>query len=37
VQEETRNVARAVVNAVRLLRAGELTAPDGKLKAPRPK
>ena len=37
VQEETRNVARAVVNAVKALRAGKLSAPDRKLKPPRPK
>ena len=37
VQEETRNVARAVVNAVKALRAGTLSAPDRKLQAPRPK
>ena len=37
VQEETRNVARAVVNAVKSLRAGTLSAPDRKLQAPRPK
>jgi multimeric flavodoxin WrbA len=37
VQEEVRNVARAVVNAVKDLRAGKLSAPDGKLERPRPK
>jgi len=37
VQEEVRNVARAVVNAVALLRAGKLAIPDKKLKQPRPK
>lgn len=37
VQEEARNVARAVVAAVRLLRHGELPQPDKGLKAPRPK
>jgi hypothetical protein len=37
VQAETRNVARAVVNAVKALRAGTLSAPDGKLEAPRPR
>jgi hypothetical protein len=37
VQEEVRNVARAVVEAVREARAGALSAPDAKLKAPRPK
>jgi multimeric flavodoxin WrbA len=35
--EEVRNVARAVANAVVELRAGRLSAPDGKLKHPRPK
>ena len=37
VQEESRNVARAVANAVRELRAGKLSAPDAKLERPRPK
>jgi hypothetical protein len=37
VQEEVRNVARAVVNAVREARAGRLSAPDAKLDSPRPK
>lgn len=37
VQEETRNVARAVVNAVNELRAGRLSMPDKPLRAPRPK
>jgi multimeric flavodoxin WrbA len=37
MQEETRNVARAVANAVRELRAGRLSAPDAKLERPRPK
>ncbi|SHH85444.1 flavodoxin family protein [Pollutimonas bauzanensis] len=37
VQEEVRNVARAVARAVRLLRANRLPAPDAKLKSPRPK
>lgn len=37
VQEEVRNVARAVVGAVALLRAGKLAIPDKKLKQPRPK
>ena len=37
VQEETRNVARAVVNAVKELRAGRLSAPDKGLELPRPK
>jgi len=37
LQEEVRNVARAVVQAVRQLRAGRLQRPDAKLRAPRPK
>ena len=37
VQEEVRNAARAVANAVTELRAGQLSTPDAKLKAPRPK
>jgi len=37
VQEEVRNVARAVVNAVGELRAGRLSVPDRPLKDPRPK
>jgi multimeric flavodoxin WrbA len=37
VQEETRNVARAVANAVAELRAGKLSQPDRPLKDPRPK
>jgi multimeric flavodoxin WrbA len=37
VQEEVRNVARAVAQAVRELRAGKLSAPGGDLKEPRPK
>ncbi len=37
VQEETRNAARAVVQAVKLLRKGQLTQPDKQLKVPRPK
>jgi multimeric flavodoxin WrbA len=37
VQEEVRNVARAVANAVRELRAGTLSRPDAKLDRPRPK
>jgi len=37
IQEETRNVARAVAEAVRELRAGRLSAPDAKLQRPRPK
>ena len=36
-QEETRNAARALVQAVRLLRAGKLPKPDAKLADPRPK
>ncbi|HEV2040454.1 MAG TPA: NAD(P)H-dependent oxidoreductase, partial [Casimicrobiaceae bacterium] len=37
VQEEVRNVARAVVTAVREARAGRLSTPDAKLESPRPK
>ena len=37
VQEEVRNVARAVVGAVAALRAGQLSQPDKKIKSPRPK
>jgi multimeric flavodoxin WrbA len=37
VQEEVRNVARAVVRAVGELRTGRLSTPDSALHAPRPK
>lgn len=37
VQEEVRNVARALGAGVGLLRAGRLTRPDAALRAPRPK
>ena len=37
VQEEARNVARAVAQAVREIRAGTLHAPDEALERPRPK
>jgi multimeric flavodoxin WrbA len=37
VQEEVRNVARAVAQAVRDIRAGTLTAPDAEVRSPRPK
>jgi multimeric flavodoxin WrbA len=37
VQEETRNVARAVMNAVGELRQGTLSMPDRSLEDPRPK
>ena len=37
VQEEVRNVARAVAQAVRELRTGKLSEPDRKLKSPRSK
>lgn len=37
VQEEVRNVARAVMNAVTDLRANRLSIPDRNLKPPRPK
>lgn len=36
-QEETRNAARALVKAVKLLRQGKLAEPDAGLKSPRPK
>jgi multimeric flavodoxin WrbA len=37
VQEETRNAARALVRAVKLMRAGKLPRPDADLADPRPK
>jgi hypothetical protein len=37
VQEEVRNVARAVLEAVRELRANQLSMPDRSLQRPRPK
>jgi multimeric flavodoxin WrbA len=37
VQEEARNVARSVVQAVKALRAGQLSQPDEKVKWPRTK
>jgi multimeric flavodoxin WrbA len=37
VQEEVRNAARALANAVAELRAGKLSRPDRNIKAPRPK
>lgn len=37
MQEEARNVARAVATAVGMLRAGRLSPPDARLKRPRPK
>jgi multimeric flavodoxin WrbA len=37
VQEEVRNVARAVISAVGELRAGRLSRPDARLEQPRPK
>jgi len=37
VQEEVRNVARSVVEAVRVLRAGSLSQPDRATQSPRPK
>ena len=37
VQEEVRNVARSVVNAVKELRAGRLSQPDKHIEWPRPK
>jgi multimeric flavodoxin WrbA len=36
-QEETRNAARALVKAVKLMRAGKLPQPDAGLSQPRPK
>jgi multimeric flavodoxin WrbA len=36
-REEVRNAARALVNAVRLLRRGKLPQPEASLQAPRPK
>jgi len=37
VQEEARNVARSVVEAVKALRAGRLSQPDKQIKWPREK
>jgi multimeric flavodoxin WrbA len=37
VQDEVRNVARALIEAVQEIRAGKLRAPDSNLSAPRPK
>jgi hypothetical protein len=37
LQEEVRNVARAVARAVAALRAGQLQQPDAALESPRPK
>ncbi|QGZ37875.1 NADPH-dependent FMN reductase [Pseudoduganella flava] len=37
LQEEVRNAARAVAEAVRELRAGRLSKPDARLRRPRPK
>lgn len=37
VQEEARNVARSVVQAVKVLRAGLLSQPDRQLESPRTK
>jgi hypothetical protein len=36
-QEETRNAARSLVEAVKLMRRGELKQPDATLREPRPK
>ena len=36
-QEETRNAARALANAVKLSREGKYRRPDDDLEAPRPK
>lgn len=37
VQEETRNAARSLVNAIKLMRRGEFKQPDAGLRDPRPK
>ena len=37
LQEETRNAARALVQAVKLLRRGRLAEPDARLREVRPK
>jgi len=37
IQEEVRNAARALVNTIELMRAGEFERPDAELKSPRPK
>lgn len=37
MQEEARNVARSVVQAVKALRAGQLSQPDKQVEWPRPK
>ena len=37
VQDEIRNAARALVQAVKMLRAGEMKQPDRALREPRPK
>jgi multimeric flavodoxin WrbA len=37
LQEETGNAARALIEAVKLMRRGELKQPDDKLREPRPK
>ena len=36
-QEETRNAARALIEAVKLMRRGKLAQPDRRLEEPRPK
>jgi hypothetical protein len=36
-QEETRNAARALIEAVKLMRRGKLAQPDRRIEAPRPK
>jgi hypothetical protein len=36
-QEEVRNAARSLVQAVKLMRSGELKQPDEGLRPPRPK
>lgn len=37
MQEETRNAARSLVNAIKLMRRGEFKQPDASLRDPRPK
>jgi hypothetical protein len=37
LHEEVRNVARSLVNTVRLMRSGRRVRPDQDLEAPRPK
>jgi hypothetical protein len=37
MQEETRNAARSLINAIKLMRRGEFKQPDASLREPRPK